>query len=40
MPLGQNSLSTMARYKQFATTKIAIPESAFDRLSLDIVPPG
>ncbi|MBU3032458.1 tyrosine-type recombinase/integrase [Paracoccus sp. XHP0099] len=38
--LGHNSLSTTARYTQVATTTIAKTQSPFDRLSLEVVPPG
>lgn len=38
--LGHSNLSTTARYTQVATTTIAKTQSPFDRLSLEVVPPG
>ena len=38
--LGHSILSTNARYTQVATTTIAKTQSPFDRLSLEVVPPG
>ena len=38
--LGHSNLSTTARYTQVATTTIAKTQSPFDRLKLEVVPPG
>ena len=38
--LGHNNLSSTARYTQVATHTIRATQSPFDRLSLDVVPPG
>lgn len=38
--LGHSNLSTTARYTQVANTTIAKTQSPFDRLSLEVVPPG
>ncbi|HEY5205338.1 MAG TPA: tyrosine-type recombinase/integrase, partial [Roseiarcus sp.] len=38
--LGHNNLSSTARYAQVATHTIRATQSPFDRLSLEVVPPG
>ena len=38
--LGHNQLSTTARYTRVSTHVIATTRSPFDRLTLDVVPPG
>ena len=38
--LGHSNLSTTARYTRVATTTITKTQSPFDRLSLEVVPPG
>ena len=38
--LGHNQLSTTARYTRVSTHLIATTQSPFDRLTLEIVPPG
>jgi len=38
--LGHSNLSTTARYTQVATTTITTTQSPFDRLSLEVMPPG
>jgi integrase/recombinase XerD len=38
--LGHNNLSTTALYTQVATTTIAMTQSPFDRLTLEVVPPA
>ena len=38
--LGHNQLSTTARYTRVSTHLIAATQSPFDRLTLEVVPPG